>query len=221
MVAIEHVGVRRDEQVRHEVHDVARGEVRTGVLVVGLGEPLDEVLEDVAHVDRLDLVGRHVRLRGAEVLDDLVQQGRIGVGEPLDLVDDLHARQDVLHIVGEAIEVVLEVLLDVLGISLQRLEGELRSVVEGVPRGFSEEAVLDSEALVLLDRLLHSVVRWRQTVMEALDDCHRQDHETVLVGLVWSAQGVRDAPDEGCLLLYVDADRADQLIALDHVTLLF
>ena len=78
VVAVKHVRVGLNEQVGHEVHDVAAREVGAGVLVVGLGEALDEVLEDVAHVHGADLVGRHVRLRLAEVADHLVEQGASG-----------------------------------------------------------------------------------------------------------------------------------------------
>ena len=121
VVAVKHVWVGLDEQVGHEVHDVAAGKVRARVLVVGLGEALDEVLEDVAHVHGADLVGRHVRLRLAEVADHLVEQEGVRVAEALHLVGKLHAREDVLHVVREPVEVVLEVVLDVVRVCLEGL----------------------------------------------------------------------------------------------------
>ena len=88
---VEYVGVRLDEQIGHEIHDVAAREVGAGVLVIRLGKALDEVFENVAHVYRFDLAGRHVGLRLAEVADDLVEQRGVRVGEAFDLVGELHA----------------------------------------------------------------------------------------------------------------------------------
>ena len=42
--------VRGDQQVDHQLDDLARGEVLTGGLVGVLGELPDQVLEDVAHL---------------------------------------------------------------------------------------------------------------------------------------------------------------------------
>ena len=43
------VGHRLEDEVGHELHDVARGEVFSGLLVVLLVEAADELLEDGAH----------------------------------------------------------------------------------------------------------------------------------------------------------------------------
>ena len=215
-LAVEDVGIGLDEQVGHEVDDVAAGKVRARVLVVGLGEALDEVLEDVAHVHRGDLVGRHVRLGLAEVADYLVEQRGVRVGQTLDLVGELHTGQDVLDVLGEAVDVVAEVVLDVFRVGLQGLERELGRVVEGEARGVAEEPVLDGKVLVLLVGGEDGVVGGRQAVVEALDHRHGQDDQAVLVGLVGAAQGIGHAPDERGLLLYVGADGADQIVAGGH-----
>lgn len=107
-VAVEYMRVGLNEQVGHEIHNVAAREVGAGVLVVRLREALNEVLEDVAHVHSFDLVGRHVSLRLAEVTDNLVEQWCVRIGKALDLVGELHARQDVLHVVREPVDVVLD-----------------------------------------------------------------------------------------------------------------
>ena len=57
MIAIEHVRIGGNEKIGHEVNDVARREVGSRILVVRLGEALRQVLEDIAHIDRFDLLG--------------------------------------------------------------------------------------------------------------------------------------------------------------------
>ena len=195
--------VRLNEQVGHEVHDVAAREVSAGVLVVGLGEALNEVLEDVAHVHSFDLVGRHVGLRLAEVADDLVEQRGVWVGEAFDLVGELHACQDVLHVVREPVDVVLEVVLDVLRVGLERLEGELRGVVEGVAGGIAQKAVLHGKGFVFLSCGENGIVRGLKAVVEAFDNGHRKDDQAVLMRLVGATQGIGGTPNERCLLLNI------------------
>ena len=221
VVAVKHVRVGLDEQVGHEVHDVAAGKVRARVLVVGLGEALDEVLEDVAHVHGADLVGRHVRLRLAEVADHLVEQRGIWVGEAFDLVVELHAREDILHVVREPVDVVLEVALDVLRVGLERLEGEFRGVVEGVAGGIAQKAVLDIEGFDPLRGVENLLVSGQKAVVEALDDGHGQDDQAVLVRLVQAAQRIGDAPDKRCLFLDIDPYRFDKVVTRCHALVPF
>ena len=68
-LAGDRVLVRRDQQVDHQLDDLARGEVLAGGLVGVLVELPDQVLEDVAHVVGGQLV--QVLHRG-ELPDDLV-----------------------------------------------------------------------------------------------------------------------------------------------------
>ena len=72
---------RGDEQVDHELDDLARGEVLSGGLVGVFGEFPDQVLEDVAHV----VVGQLVEVAHlGEPADDPVQELR--ARQPGDLV---------------------------------------------------------------------------------------------------------------------------------------
>jgi len=52
--ASERVLVGADQQVDHQPHHLARGEVRAGLIVGGLGELADELLERVAHLQVAD-----------------------------------------------------------------------------------------------------------------------------------------------------------------------
>ena len=168
--------------------------VGSGILVIGFGEPLDKIFEDVAHVNGLDLLRRHVGALRAEVAHHLVQQRCIRIAQALNLAEEIHARQNVLHVFGKTVEVVLEVVLDVGGVGLERLEGELGCVVEGVTGCLSEETVLDGKVLVLLCGFHDLPVRWQQAVVKTFNDRHGQDDEAVLVGLVGTAQRVRNVP---------------------------
>ena len=182
---------------------------------------MDEVLEDVAHVHGADLVGRHVRLRLAEVADHLVEQGGVRIAEALHLVGKLHAREDVLHVVREAVEVVLEVVLDVVRVCLEGLKGELGGVVKGVAGGFAQKAVLYCKRPVLLGGGENGVVRRHETVMETLHDRHGQDDQAVLVRLVRAAQRIGDAPDKRRLFLDIGPYRFDKVVTRCHALVPF
>ena len=113
------VGDREEDQIRHELHRVARGEVLARLFVVFLVEAPDQFLEDRAHAVVVEAglpdraVGVHHRHRAqvdagrGELLDQRTQG--VGFGEPQDLVAELEVFEDVLDSGGEPVEVVLEV----------------------------------------------------------------------------------------------------------------
>src|SRR5665647_2914210 len=125
-----------------------------GLLVVLLVEAPHQLLEDGAHpmvvetwlLDRAvavqHRVGAEVDLRGEEFLDEGAKG--IGLGEAWDLVAELELVEDVLHVWREAVEVRLEVGLELLlaGAGTEVAEGELRGVVEGLPRSLTQGLVL-------------------------------------------------------------------------------
>jgi hypothetical protein len=110
-----------DEQdVHHQPDDLARREVVARGLVGQLIEAPDEVLEDQPH-----LLVRHcvrVQVHVAELGNDEVENVRLA--HPLDLILKLEELEDVAHVLREALDVANEVLLDVVGVTLQLLEGE-------------------------------------------------------------------------------------------------
>lgn len=182
-----------DQQVAHEIDNIAAGEVRSGLLVVGLGEPLHQVLEDIAHIHCADFFGAHIALLGAEVHDNLIQQ--TGLLHAVDLGVEVHPRQNVLHIVRKAVQESAEILIDVFGVRFQRFEGKWADVIELVARGGAEEALLHGEVLHLLVLVQHCLMGRQQAVVEPLDDRHRQDDESVLMGLKRAKEGVCHIPN--------------------------
>ena len=99
-IPVEGVLVASHQQIAHQVNDVPAGEVRSGLLVVGLGKPLDQVFKDVPHIHGADLLRPHIRLVGAEVHDHLIEQASLL--HAVDLGTEIHAGENVLHIVRKS-----------------------------------------------------------------------------------------------------------------------
>ena len=170
MVALEHARVGGDDEVGHEVDDVAAGKVFSGL--VSLGEAAHEVFEDAAHFDLGYLIGTEVALTAAEVLDDLVQHA--AVGHRADFVVEFHAglEENVLHVLGKALEVVCEVLFYACWVGKQGLPREGGRIIEVVTRGAAQESVAYVEPCGPFGGLEHLLVRGQQAVVEALHDGH-------------------------------------------------
>ncbi len=205
------VGDRQEDQLGHELHGVARCPVFARLLVVLLVEAADELLEDRAHRVVVEAgvlhravavqhgVGAQVDVRREELLDERAE--RVGFGEPRDLVAELEVVQDVLDVGREAVEVGLEVGLELLlaGAGLEVAQRELRGVVERLARRLPERPVLVDDAR-LVERGLHGehglLGRLEQGV-EAPQHRHGQDDVAVLAADIQVAQHVvGDAPDE-------------------------
>ena len=120
--AEDRVHVRGDQQVHHQVDDLARREVVAGLAVGVLVEPADQVLEDVAHV----VGGQFVQVvHGREPADDPVQE--LGLGEPGDLVVEAEAVDDPPDVRREAVDVVAQVLRHRGGVRRDRGEVQART----------------------------------------------------------------------------------------------
>ena len=187
-----------EQQVRHEIDDVAAGEVGSRHLAEAFREAPHQVLEDVAAVHGADLVRAQIALGAVELLDDQVQ--RVAVHHALDHAVELELGQHVLHVGGEAGQIVAEVAFDVVRIGQESVEGELADVVELVLGGAAKEAVDDGQVFDLLIGVLHRLIGGQQAVMEPLHHRHGQDHQSVLVGFERPAQHVRHVPDHRRLL---------------------
>ena len=198
------------DKPRHQPYGVARRPVLARLLVVLLVEAPDQLLEDRAHavvveagmpdgaVGVLDRGGAEVDVGRGELLDQRAQG--VGLREPRDLVAELEVLQDVLDVGREAVEVGLEVGLELLaaGASPQVAQGELRGVVEGLSRRLPQGRVLLDEAGLVEHRLHREDVLLavlQHGVQPAQHD-HREDDVTVLAADVEVAEDVvGDPPD--------------------------
>ena len=136
-----------EDQVGHELHHIPGREVLAGLLVVFFVEPADQLLEDGAHgvvvqAGQADVavlvehgVGTEVDVVGGELLDEAAQD--VGLDQRRDLVAKLEFFQNLLDVGRKAVQVGLEVGLELLllGPGPEVLQGERRDVVEGVPGG--------------------------------------------------------------------------------------
>ena len=206
------------QQVAHQIDDVPAGEVRSCLLVVRFGKPLNQVFKDIAHIYGADFLRPHIRLVRAEVHNHLIEQARLL--HAVDLGAEIHAGENVLHIVGKAIEIGPEVIIDILRVRPQGLKGERAGVIELVSGGSPQEPLLDSQMLHLFVCIQHRLVGRQQAVVEPLDDHHRQNHQAVLVGFERAKESVCHIPDEGSLLLYIFTCFCNQRIAGAHDELL-
>ena len=191
------LGVLGVDQVDQESHDVAGGVELTGTVIGRLGEPVDEVLEQVAHVGVRHRVGRQVDL--VEVAGDLC--------EPVALVesaDDVLEAERLEHVQvrGETADVVDEVLAQVVRV-LQRL---LQRVGAGGPERQSGTVLgasgdLEMRAPLLLAGILgddrgHCLTVRLHHALQATQHREGQDDGAVLGLGVRTAQSVGNTPHE-------------------------
>ncbi len=165
---VEQVGARLDlvgdgteDEVGHQLHDVARREVLAGLLVVLLVEAADQLLEDRAHAVVVERRAAAPSVDRAEVdrrVEELLDQAAedVGIDERRDLVAELELVEDLLHVRREAVEVGLEVRRSCCALAdrLQVAQRERRRVVERLPGGLPQGGVLVGDAGVV-ERLLH------------------------------------------------------------------
>ena len=206
------VSNRGEDQLSHERHGVARGEVLAGLLVVLLVEAPDQLLEDGAHAvvvepgmpDRAVGVDHRSRTQvdvgRGELLDQRAQQDVVPLGQPRNLVAELEAVEDVLDAGGEPVEEVLEVGSQLLtaGAGAEVVEGELRCVVERLAGRLPERSLLLDDPL-LVEPGLHvedGLLGGFEHRVEAPQDGHGEDDVAVLAADPDIAEDiVSDAPD--------------------------
>ena len=185
-----------------------------GLFVIGLREAADQILKDVAHIHSADLLGREVTTGVAEIRDHLIKEA--GLIHVLDLGIKVHAGQNIQDIIGKAVQISTEIIHNILRIGKQRPEGKGTCIIELIPGGLLQKAVLHRQLLDLLIGIQYSLMRGKQAVMEALHHRHRKDHETVLMGLIGADQVIGHRPDEGSGIVGVLPYGKDLLIAVRH-----
>lgn len=191
------------EDVGHQVDNVPAGKVGPSLLVIGLGEALHQILENVAAVHGTDLVRAEIAFRRGKLLDDQVEG--IAVHHPLDDIVKVELGKHVLDVGREPGKVVPEVGLNIVRVGQQQIKGELADVVKLVAGRTGQETVNDCQLLHLRILLLHSGIGGQKAVMEPFHHRHREDYKAVLVGLEIAKEGVGDVPDNRGLLLDVDS----------------
>jgi hypothetical protein len=205
------VGDGQEDQPGHELDRVAWGPVLAGLLVVLLVEAPYQLLEDRAHAVVVETGVLHrsvaVEHRARAEVDgrrqELLDQGPdgVGFGQPRDLVAELEALQDVLHVRREAVEVRLEVGLQLLlaGAGAQVSEGEPRGVVERLARRLPQRLVLVDDSRFVQRRLHveHRLLGRLKHRVQAAEHGHGQDHIAVLSPNIEIPQDIiGDSPDE-------------------------
>ena len=132
----QHIVVIVEQNVDHQLDHFSGGIVLPGVLVVRLGEPADDLLKDVTHLQIGDLIRVQIGLGGSELLDDDIKDALVGHGG--DLAVKLELFQDILDILREAVQIVPEVGLNVVRVIQQPLKGELAGIVKRLAGGVAQ-----------------------------------------------------------------------------------
>ncbi len=194
----EHVGVLGEQQVDHQSNDFAGSEVLTRRLVGELGEPTDELLVEVAHLEVRHLVWVEIDL--GELGHDQVEQ--VGPVEPGDLGVEVELVEDVSGPGRESRDVGPEVGGQLGRIVQDRGEVKWMDVVE-LLFGYGAQNWLDvlDGALDPGEPFDHLRLGGGQHAVEAPEHCQREDDLSILGLLVVTAQEVGHRPDERCMCL--------------------
>ena len=129
------------KQVTHQINNVTAGEVRTCFFIITLRKTLNKVFEDIAHINCGNFLRIHICIVSSKVADNLIQNSRIR--HTLDLRKEAHIRQNVNNIIGEAVDVRLEIGLNILWVSFQSLEGVLAGIVKTIARCSTQKTIFD------------------------------------------------------------------------------
>ena len=113
--------LRRQQQVHHELDNLARREMLPGLLVRLLRADPNQLLEDVAHLDVVNLLHAKVYLR--KRLDDLIKQ--VLFGHARDLLIEREPFHDVADVLGETVDVAVKVGGEVIRVIQQGMLGVL------------------------------------------------------------------------------------------------
>ena len=132
-----------EQEIDHQPDDFAGGKVFPGFFIGLFGPDPDQFFENVAHLDIVDCFRREIDLRGAEGIDDLIEQPLLR--HPRDFLIELEPVHDVPDVLREAVDVTVEILRH-LEIGIRPVDGaresQLREIVEG-STGDRSQFVLD------------------------------------------------------------------------------
>lgn len=113
----------------------------TCFFIITLRKTLNKVFKDIAHIDCGNFLRIHICIVSSKVADNLIQNSRIR--HTLDLRKEAHIRQNVDNIIGEAVDVSLEIGLNILWVSFQSLKGVLAGIVKTMARCSTQKTIFD------------------------------------------------------------------------------
>ena len=90
------IAIKKAREVSHQVDNIAAGEVRSCFFAEGLRETTNQILKDVAAINRADLVRAKIALLGSKLLDDQVEG--VALHHALDDVVKVKLGQHVLYV---------------------------------------------------------------------------------------------------------------------------
>ena len=112
----QHIIIGAEQQIDHQPHYFTRRIVVASGRIVGLIEAADQILEQQPHLNIADRFGMQIDL--GKATDDQVQH--IGVPHALNLGGEIEvAVKDVTHIRREAVDIGLEMLVQIICIALK------------------------------------------------------------------------------------------------------
>jgi len=178
-----------NQQIHHQVNNLARRKVFAGVLVQRLVKAADQFLEDGAHRVVVHLVG--VQINIFEALDHQKEQpGLIQLG---DGVAQVKLFNHLTHIIAEAVDIGLQIGRQVGGVIGQALKGKGRGIVENKARSLAQHGVkIGQFTLVSGMGLQHSGLGRLQHAVNAAQHRERQDDILILAAAKSIADQVGD-----------------------------
>jgi hypothetical protein len=181
-------GILGKDEVDHEPDHLARREVLAGRLIGQFGKLANQFLEDRAHVGIADPV--RVKVDLAELLGDEVEQ--VGIGKSVDLRFQLEAGEDVFDVGRKAVKVSRKVHRDVILVANDGLQVHRRSVVKGIA-GRASQIMIDAvpRDVALGGFLQNGLLRRLKDAVHPAQNCKRENHLAILMGLVLATQQVR------------------------------
>ncbi len=194
-----------EQQGDEQPHDIARGVVFSAGLVGHFRESAQQLLEDLSHGVVVHPIRVQIHL-GELVAED--EQPIVPV-QSIDKLIEVEVFDDVSDILAEAVEVVVEIEADVVGIGFQSgevvsggiVESGIRLFQNNLRQGFLGHDIF--EAVVGLNRFVFSVV-FRQDAVQSAQHEKREGDVAVFVGFEEASEDIVGyVPDEVCEFLVV------------------
>jgi hypothetical protein len=144
-VATAKVLLRREQQIDHQLDNLARCKVLPRLLVRLFGADPNQLFEDVTHLNVIHALRGKIDFR--ESLDDFIEQ--IFLRHPSDLLVEREPIHNVAHVLGEPADVAVEIERELVWIVEKLGEIELGEVIKRPARGLLKQASNDVLRLTL------------------------------------------------------------------------